>query len=158
MTSLLPAQEGLLPYWLLLVSSFQNAIPSRKLPSINRNISQTSATSILNTITCYTSKDFIHLTYQGPAASTEVTSLSTPLFGTWMLLSSVIHTYAAYNLDDKGIYAIALSTYAIALAHFSSEWLGYKTMSMGKGLATPFAVASLTTFWMLSQSGYYIKV
>ena len=93
-----------------------------------------------------------------PRVSAEATALSARLFGTWTLLAAVVRTYAAYSITDTGVYAGALFTYVLALAHFTSEWLVYKTTSFAKGLATPFAVATLTTGWMLAQSGYYTAV
>lgn len=87
-----------------------------------------------------------------------MTALSSRLFGTWTLLSAVARGYAAYNIGSKEIYAIAFSTYAIALVHFGSEWLVYKTMTMRKGLLPSFAVASITTIWMAVQRGYYAAI
>ncbi|TVY25695.1 Ergosterol biosynthetic protein [Lachnellula hyalina] len=115
----------------------------------------TSAASVFNTVACYTSPAIARRTYQGPAARAEATPLSARLFGTWTLLASIVRAYAAYNIDDKGIYAVALSTYALALAHFTSESLLYKTMSFANGLAVPFSVASLTLVWMVTQSSHY---
>jgi hypothetical protein len=123
--------------------------------SANPSFPQTSAASVFNTVACYTSPTIGRRTYQGPASAAEATALSARLFGTWTLLASVVRTYAAYNIDNKGIYAVALSTYALALAHFTSEWLLYKTMSFAKGLAAPLAVATLTTVWMVAQLGHY---
>ncbi|CAG8958651.1 hypothetical protein HYFRA_00011492 [Hymenoscyphus fraxineus] len=132
---LLPASHGgVLPHWLLL----------------------TSAASVFNTVGCYTSRTVARRTYQGPASPVEATNLSARLFGTWTLLAAVVRTYAAYNVTDKGIYSVALFTYALALTHFTSEWLVYKTMSFKKGLATPFAVATLTTAWMFAQAEFYL--
>lgn len=77
------------------------------------------------------------------------------MFGTWTLLSSVTSSLAAYNIGSKEVYAIAFSTYAVAMVHLASEWLVYKTMTMRRGLFPPFAVVSITTIWMAVQRGYY---
>jgi Erg28 like protein len=69
-----------------------------------------------------------------------------------------VRAYAAYNIGSKEVYVIAFSTYAIALAHFGSECLVYKTMTMRSGLLPSFAVASVTTIWMAVQRGYYIAM
>lgn len=118
---------------------------------------QTSGASIFATATCYTSEDVGQRTYQGPTAARQVTALSTRTFGTWTLLSSAIRAYAAYDISNKGVYAVAFTTFAIALAHFSSEWLVYRTMTMRKGLLPPLTVASITTIWMIAQRGYYTR-
>lgn len=88
--------------------------------------------------------------YQGPASAGEVTDLSARLFGIWTLLSSVVRTYAAYNIASKDLYAVAFWSYAIALVYFCSEWLFY-----GTTMALFFAVASTTVFWMVAQWTYY---
>ncbi|CAG8956437.1 hypothetical protein HYFRA_00003821 [Hymenoscyphus fraxineus] len=131
MSSLLPAHSGLLPYWLLF----------------------TSAAGIFNTIACYTSPELGRRLYQGSAARKQVTDLSTRLFGTWTVLSVVVRTYAAYNLDNKEVYAITLFTYAIVSGFFASEWLVYKTVKPGKEIAPTFAVATISLTWMLVQWG-----
>jgi hypothetical protein len=51
-------------------------------------------------------------------------------------MAAVVRSYAAYNITDTGIYAGASFTYVLALAHFTSEWLVYKTTSFAMGLAT----------------------
>lgn len=116
---------------------------------------QTSAASIFNTVTCYTSTNTARRTYHGPASAAQLTDLSARLFGTWTLLATVVRTYAAYGISNPDLYTIAFWTYVIALAHYSSEWLVYRTVSMRKGLAVPFAVASTSTFWMWAQWSYY---
>lgn len=90
-------------------------------------------------------------------ASAQVTALSGRLFGTWTLLSTVVRSYAAYRIASGDIYTMAFLTYAIALGHFSTEWLAYGTASMRKGLAVPFTVAFSTTVWMWTQWGFYVK-
>lgn len=61
----------------------------------------------------------------------------------------MIRLYAAYNISDPLIYQLALWTYAIALAHFVSEWLVFGTAKMGKGLVGPLFVAVGSLVWML---------
>ncbi|KAH6663077.1 Erg28-like protein, partial [Halenospora varia] len=130
---LLPQHHGVLPYWLLL----------------------TSAASLFHTVACFTSNDLGRHLYQGPAAASQTTPLSTRLFGTWTFLAFVIRTCAAYQIGSKDVYALALSTYAIVLAHFCTECWVYRTMVMGRELVPSFAIASMTTLWMLVQWEYY---
>ncbi|KAH8654971.1 ergosterol biosynthesis protein [Tricladium varicosporioides] len=134
MNSLLPQHSGGLPYWLLL----------------------TSAASLFNTIVCFTSNELGRRLYQGPTATDQSTPLSARLFGTWTFLACVIRTYAAYQIESKDIFVIALWTYAIALTHFCTECWVYRTMKMGKELLPSFAIALGTMLWMLVQWEYYV--
>ncbi|KAF2802073.1 Erg28-like protein [Mytilinidion resinicola] len=151
LSALIPSSPGLLPYWLLI----------------------TSFLSILNFIACYTSPPFFLRTYSNPfpnspppkpttrssqkssTSASESTVLPARIFGTWTLLACILRTYAAYALDHTDIYAITLSTYLIALGHFTSEWLIYGTMTLKGGLAPPLFFSTTTTLWMLSQWGTY---
>jgi hypothetical protein len=45
----------------------------------------------------------------------------------------------------------------LAGAHFTSEWLVYKTVKFGKGLAGPLITASLTITWMILQKDFYLR-
>lgn len=116
---------------------------------------KTAGISAFKTASSFSSEDLGRRSYRGPASGRQVTALSSRLFGTWTLLTAVVRTYAAYNVGNKEVYAIAFSTYAIALMHFSSEWLVYKTMTMGRGLLPAFTVALITPIWMAGQWGYY---
>lgn len=76
--------------------------------------------------------------------ASQVPDLSSRLFGTWIFLSFIIRTYAAYSIEHKEIYAIAFWTYVIALAHFLSEWLMFGTLSIRKGLIPSLSVANVS--------------
>jgi hypothetical protein len=114
--------------------------------------------SAFSAVASYRSEDLTRRTYQGPASARQLTGLSARLFGTWTLLSTVARAYAAYHISSKELYAIAFSTYAIAVVHFGSEWLVFKTMTMRSGLLPPFTVASVTTIWMAVQRGHYTAI
>jgi hypothetical protein len=109
------------------------------------------------TFACYTSPEMGRRLYQGPAARTQVTGLSSRLFGIWTLLSIVVRTYAAFNLANREVYAIALSTYIIVSGFFLSEWLVYKTVVLGREIAPTFVVATVSLIWMITQWEYYVK-
>ncbi|GME71514.1 unnamed protein product [Ambrosiozyma monospora] len=46
-------------------------------------------------------------------------------------------------------------SYCIALWHFGSEWLYYKTVKFDRGLAGPLIVSTLSITWMLTQRDFY---
>ncbi|OCK81896.1 ergosterol 28 [Lepidopterella palustris CBS 459.81] len=139
--SYLPSHEGLLPKWLLLIS----------------------LVSVANSAQTYTNLALTQQVYLGPSttktpskSSSPVTPLSARTFGTWTFLSSIIRLYAAYYIDNKAVYEIAMCSFAVAWAHFVSEWLWYGTARWGKGLAGPATVSSVSLVWMLSQWKFYV--
>lgn len=91
------------------------------------------------------------------AATSPVNELSARTFGTWTALSSIVRLYTAYHINNPVVYEICLWTYAIAFAHFFSEWLVFGSARWGRGLASPVAVSTLTMAWMLSQWSYYVN-
>ncbi|CAL8582396.1 ergosterol biosynthesis protein [Xanthoria parietina] len=132
--SMLPESSGLLPYWLLVVVAF----------------------SVLNTVQCYNSVHFARRTFNGPTAAAEVTPFAGRLFGSWSFLSGLVRLYAAYHINDKHLYFLALSTYCIVLTHFAGELLVYGTLKLGKGLAPPLFVATTSVVWMITQWSFYV--
>ncbi|KAF2748680.1 Erg28-like protein [Sporormia fimetaria CBS 119925] len=143
LSSLLPSTPGLLPKWLLLVSLI----------------------SIGNSLQAYLSLGPTQRVYSGPSppsskkpttTTSPVTPLSARTFGTWTFLSAVIRLYAAYHPHNKQVYEIAFATYAIAWAHFVSEWWVFRSTRWGAGLAGPVMVASSSLVWMWCQWGWYV--
>ncbi|ABN64256.1 predicted protein [Scheffersomyces stipitis CBS 6054] len=133
-------QGGNLPYWLLFIS----------------------VVSVFNSYQTYRSKD-LELTkkvYEREATSDhprpQVTHLSARTFGTWTLITSIVRFYGAYFLANKQIYELVQFTFAVAAFHFISEWLVYKTCKLGKGLAGPLVVSSISTVWMFLQKDFYV--
>jgi len=135
MSSLLPPHAGLLPYWQLTICAF----------------------SLFNTTQCYRSKANALLTYAGPNAAAQVTDFGARMFGTWTALSCIVRLYAAYNIEDKSVYVLAFSTYAIAMAHFMMEWLAFGTMTFGVGLVRVAVVPIISISWMMMQWGFYVE-
>ncbi|CDO52700.1 similar to Saccharomyces cerevisiae YER044C ERG28 Endoplasmic reticulum membrane protein, may facilitate protein-protein interactions between the Erg26p dehydrogenase and the Erg27p 3-ketoreductase [Geotrichum candidum] len=126
--SLPSTQDGLLPSWLLFVS----------------------AVSVFNSVQTYISGlELTRKVYDNKPQ--EVTNLSARTFGTWTVLASIIRFYGA-------VYNLTFSSFLLAGAHFASEWLVYKTVKFGKGLAGPLITASLTITWMTLQRDFYVKV
>lgn len=78
------------------------------------------------------------------------------MFGTWTFLSCVVRLYAAYRIDVKEVYVLALWSFVIALVHFGSEFLFYGTMKAGKGLVPVLVVAGVSVSWMLMQWDFYV--
>ncbi|MCJ1230713.1 ergosterol biosynthesis protein [Toensbergia leucococca] len=136
MAGYLPQSAGLLPKWLLLVS----------------------LVSALNSVQTYLTLTFTRRVYDGPVStsSSQVTPLFARTFGTWTFLSAVIRLYGAYRLDDGDMYKLVLWTFALALIHFGSEWLVFRTARLGLGLLPSLMVASGSLTWMVWQWEYYV--
>lgn len=86
-----------------------------------------------------------------------VTPLSARTFGTWTAITAVIRLYAAYHIENQAVYEMAIWTFGVAWAHFMSEWLVFRSTSMGSGLAGPAIVSTTSLIWMWSQYDYYVK-
>ena len=119
---------------------------------------QTSTLSFFNVAQTYASPNLTRRVYNIASQSPPgVAPLTARIFGTWTLMSGVIRMYAAHNLSDPVIYQLALWTYAIALCHFGSELLVYRTTKVADGAIPVFIVAIMTVSWMLAQWGEYVK-
>ncbi|KAL8815825.1 MAG: hypothetical protein Q9191_008417, partial [Dirinaria sp. TL-2023a] len=115
-----------------------------------------SALSIFNTVQSFLTLVFTRRVYAGAASKVNVTPLSSRLFGTWTFLSCIIRWYAAYHVENQALYTAALWTFAIALFHFSSEWLVYGTMEFGTGILPSLIVATVSLIWMTMQWDFYV--
>lgn len=86
-----------------------------------------------------------------------VTPLSARTFGTWTFIAALVRLFASYNIDNPAFYSLALCTYAVAFAHFASEWLIFGTAEWGSPLAGPIVVSTSTITWMLMQKEFYVS-
>jgi hypothetical protein len=129
-----PKSPGLLPKWLLLVSSL----------------------AVFNTLQNFTTLKLTRRIYNNvPAAS--VTPLQARTFAVWTLTSAVVRGYAAYYVHDKHIYDMTLFTFLIAFGHFTSELLIFRTATINVGVLSPCIVATSSLVWMFSQYDYYVQ-
>ncbi|WLF77419.1 ergosterol biosynthesis protein [Lodderomyces elongisporus] len=132
--SILPyTRGGKLPYWLLFIS----------------------IVSIFNSFQSY-QRDLALTRRVYNAKPQEVTNLSARTFGTWTLITSLVRLYGAYNITNPQVYTLTQLTYVVAAWHFLSEWLIYGTTKLGKGLAGPLIVSSLSLVWMWNVKSYYV--
>jgi hypothetical protein len=107
----------------------------------------------------YSTLHFTRQVYSGTndGKGSPVTALSSRTFGTWTLQSAIVRLVAAYHISNPQVYQLAFCTYAIAFAHFMSEWLVFRSTSWGKGLTGPVLVSTGTVVWMYLQWDYYVK-
>ncbi|KAL8709325.1 MAG: hypothetical protein Q9220_005918 [cf. Caloplaca sp. 1 TL-2023] len=133
MASYLPQNEGFLQYWLLLAS----------------------VVSIGNSVQSYLTTSYTRRVYSAP--ETTVTPLHARTFGTYTALASIVRLYAAYYITNPVVYQMAMWTYAVALGHFYSEWLVFRTARWGEGLAGPLFISVGSLVWMGLQWGEYVR-
>jgi hypothetical protein len=163
----LPQTEGFLPWWLLLtsVAAFGNCIqsyttlhysrrvyPLRFVP--NSNLPPKTAT--------FNPEDSVAKLVAAPAqtkdknASDQLTPLAGRLFGTYTVVAALVRLYAAYNITAQPMYDLAMWTYVVALGHFVSEFLVYKTMDFGLPQFFPFTVSTSGLIGMTLVRSHYI--
>ena len=110
--------------------------------------------------TTYEPQDSVNKLVPAPAhvstASDQMTPLAARCFGTYTAVSAMVRLYAAYNLDVAAVYDMAIWTYVVALLHFGSEMLVYKTMDFGLPQFFPFAVSTSTLVCMPLVRSYYV--
>lgn len=185
--SLLPSvEDGILPYYLLLVSS--RPITLLPCPTTDPPFQlQVSIAAIGNAVQNLVTLHYTRRIYNGlfvprasargnpdsvaklqplaeaaslkdkPTAVDQVTPLAARLFGVYTILAGVIRVYGAYRVNDPVLYQLCLFTHLLAAAHFTSEAFVFKTVALGWEHAFPFAAAFSGSWWMISQYGNYIK-
>ncbi|KAI0132905.1 hypothetical protein BJ170DRAFT_265240 [Xylariales sp. AK1849] len=170
----LPVAKGYLPYYMFTLSiiavgnSLQNYltlhfsrrfyngqfIPNPSLPPKTSSFNPDDSTQKLIPAPPSSSST---TTSRSTASSDQVTPLAARLFGTYTLVSAIVRLYACYHLDKEPVYMMALWTYLVALGHFVSEGLVYKSYYLGGPQFLPLFFATIGTTWMLAQKGFYVE-
>ncbi|KAL0954847.1 hypothetical protein HGRIS_003786 [Hohenbuehelia grisea] len=130
----LPSSPGWLPKWQLIVA----------------------AMAVFNGVQNFVTLKLTRRIYNN-VPSQSVTGLQARTFAIWTLTSAVVRGYAAYHIHEKVIYDMAIATYVLAFAHFSTELLIFRTAKINPGVLSPVIIASSSLIWMLQQYDYYVK-
>ncbi|KAK4225820.1 Erg28 like protein-domain-containing protein [Podospora fimiseda] len=136
MSSFLPPNAGgLLPYFLLLQSTL----------------------AIGHSIICYTGNpDAAMKQFSGPLKPTpQHTGLSARLYGLKNIYTGLIRGYAAYNITNPQVYALAQASFVGVLFLYMTELFVYKTARV-KECMFPFVGAGGLTLWMWLQKDFYL--
>ncbi|KAJ7475794.1 hypothetical protein FB451DRAFT_257070 [Mycena latifolia] len=134
LNSYLPQGDGWLPTWQLIVAVM----------------------AIFNSAQNFSTLKLTRRIYNNVPAAT-VTPLQARTFAAWTITSAVIRGYAAYHLNQKIMYDMALFSYLIAFGHFASELLIFRTATPNPGVISPVIVSTTSLIWMFSQYNYYVK-
>ncbi|KAH8666030.1 ergosterol 28 [Tricladium varicosporioides] len=128
-----PQHRSLLP-WFLLVNSLL---------------------SFYNTYNCFFSHKTVRDLYRGPNGN-QVTPLSMHTFGCWTILSGFVRWYAAYDISNPGVYAIAFWAYFAICVHALSELVVFKTTRWGVEVWVSLGIDLGGLIWMGCQWENYI--
>lgn len=117
---------------------------------------QVGLLAINNSLQCFLSEGYVRRVYNGPQASSNITQLSTRTYATWTFLAGILRIYSAYSISDRSLYHASIWSFAIALLHFVSEWVVYKTIKAETGSLAAMITASVSFIWMVNQQGAYL--
>lgn len=92
-----------------------------------------------------------------PTATDQVTPLAARLFGIYTVLAGVIRVYGAYHVHDTALYQLCWFTHVLAVIHFTSEIVVFKTLRLGWEHAFPLAAGISGSVWMALQYGHYVR-
>ncbi|CDO94281.1 unnamed protein product [Kluyveromyces dobzhanskii CBS 2104] len=112
-----------------------------------------SVVSILNSVQTYINIDLTRRVYENKPK--ETTPLSARTFGTWTLVSCIIRLYGALYLTENHVYQLTFISYVIALLHFGSELVFFRTCKLGAGFMGPLVVSTTSLVWMYRQKEFY---
>jgi hypothetical protein len=126
-------------------------VPNTKLPAKSADYNPEDSTTKLVPASA-ADKD------KGVRTQDQVTPLAARLFGTYTLISAIVRLYASYHLNIEPVYMMAMSTYLVALGHFTLEYFVYRTFHLGGPQIMPFFFATLGTVWMVMQKDFYVKI
>jgi Erg28 like protein len=90
--------------------------------------------------------------YSTPHGTSQKSPLAARLFGIVDFYSAVIRFYAAYNMENKPLYALATLTYVVMLTHFVGEWVVFGT---ARGREVGPAVGSTALGVLLMMLGWW---
>lgn len=137
-----------------VVSSLQEAVYNMPPGYLPKWLLFISIVSVFNSVQTYVSGlELTRRVYENKPS--ETTALSARTFGTWTFVSCVIRFYGAFFLNEPHIYQLTFISYIIALVHFGSELVIFRTCKLGKGFMGPLVVSTTSLVWMYNQKEFY---
>ncbi|MEW5319631.1 MAG: hypothetical protein WDW38_010774 [Sanguina aurantia] len=77
--------------------------------------------------------------------------LVTPLFGrlfaAWTTVTCCLCVSLSFDIANRSLYAVTLSSFAVAIIFFLSELFIFRTVSL-KGALSPLIIATVSSTWM----------
>ncbi|RYP56272.1 hypothetical protein DL771_012059 [Monosporascus sp. 5C6A] len=128
LSTLLPKQEGILPYFLVY----------------------TGLSAAIHTVACYTSKPSTALrVFSGPEAP-PAHPLLAHTYGVKNIYASLIRFYGAYYITNPQVYDLTTCTFGGVLFLYVTEVYVYKTARLREAII-PFVTAGSALLWMTMQ-------
>lgn len=124
-------------------------VPNHSLPAAAAGYNPEDSTAVVKPAS-QTGKDSVK-------AKDQVSPLAARLFGTYTFIAGIIRLYSSYQLENAGMYHLAIWTHVIAAVHFTSEMLVYKTVKFSGPQAFPFLAAYGGIVWMALQYNHYVQ-
>ncbi|KAK6183486.1 hypothetical protein SNE40_010961 [Patella caerulea] len=100
-----------------------------------------------NTVQCFVDPQLLKSKLYTVTPS-NVNGLVARLFGVWTLLSGVLRFYCAVDIYNKALYNLTYLSFYLALGHFVSEVLLFKSAGFTVGVMAPLLVSSLSILTM----------
>ncbi|KAG8160813.1 hypothetical protein KVR01_009077 [Diaporthe batatas] len=164
MLGLLPsAEDGILPYYLLLVSvaaignAVQNLMTLHYTRRIYNGLFVPRASANPDAVDKLQPLADAPSLKDKPTGVDQVTPLAARLFGVYTVLAGLIRLYGAYRVHDPVLYQMCLITHLLAAVHFTSEAFVFKTVKLGWEHAFPFSAAISGSVWMTLYYSHYVK-
>ncbi|KDD76759.1 hypothetical protein H632_c115p1 [Helicosporidium sp. ATCC 50920] len=85
-----------------------------------------------------------------------VTDLTGRVFGLWTLTTCMMCLICARDPTNPAIYGATLGTFLIALGHFVTELVWFRTMTL-RAAAPVLIIASVSSLWMIAGWSYYTR-
>ncbi|RMD40626.1 hypothetical protein DV735_g4494, partial [Chaetothyriales sp. CBS 134920] len=175
--ALLPASEGYLPLYVLLVgvtavtnaiSSYQTSAyverlyagPSSSVPVPGAVLTtRTTTTTIIEDrldsgVQADRRPSVVSLASGGPD---NVTPLSARTFATWNMAVGITRLFAAYHIHEPAWFQMQMITNIIGLVHFGAEAFVFKTATPSGPWLAPVIVASIGLVWSIAQYSFYVR-
>lgn len=109
--------------------------------------------AIYNTIINYILGDSPSNPTKTVYSKAQVTALQGRTFGTWTIITAAVRLQAAYQIENKAVYELALFTFAAATLHFTLELLVFGTITKGDWMKLGALVDLASAIWM--ACGWY---
>ncbi|PNY27767.1 Uncharacterized protein TCAP_02304 [Tolypocladium capitatum] len=130
-----PGEGGYLPYFLLFLSTL----------------------AIAHSVVCYVSDPETSLRQYSVPARPPPSGLCARLYGMKNVYTSLIRAYAAYNISNPQLYALAMASFLGVVFLNGTELVVYRT-ARPKECAVALIAPTTALLWMSSQRHYYIGV
>lgn len=115
---------------------------------------QNSVAAAIHTVVCYASPPAASLKqFSGPNRPPP-TLLLAHVYGIKNFYTALIRGYAAYNINNRPVYDLALFTFVGVLVLYVGEFAIWKT-SAWREVMFPFVLSGSSLVWMLAQRDWY---